>query len=395
MAKKGLKVNNKNRGARTRAAIQKNGQTNRARAMVQQFMPQNLEMIRRAAPQPSLGDAAMRYAAALTHPFSKEAEGVRVPEPYAVSTIVRKIHVPIVLTSSAGGGLDFTVQPHICNSFVNTLGTMSGGSTLTLTGQPAGLNVRSAVGFTALRAAYQTYRIVAIGVRLKTNVDFTRSGGRVYGAILPASQELPIAFNTGVTLPDALGCYEIPNDGTNVTTSIIGLPRSFQFSTSELMSEGGVEIHFPICSGRALDFLDAQAQEAEQGLVVLTSGLFSKVTGLGVMSAAGHSQFVLRAEGLQASSDVFTAEVIYHIEGIPLVGTASLVEAMPHTPAPASPNEIHLAHRIAAVMPVVSYVSEKLKTAGGGRFSGLASKAGKFANSAEKVLGIAMRGLAL
>jgi len=345
-----------------------------------------------------LGDAAARYAAALLNPFSKEAEGVRVPEPYAIATIVRKVHVPLTLTSSAAGGLDFIVQPHLVNSFWQTLGTATGGAgSITISNMPANLTARAAVDKSALANAYQTYRIVAAGVRIKTNIDFTKSGGRVYGAVMPAGVEVPAQFNGGTSLAQALGCLEVPNDGNNVTTSVVALPRGFQFSVSELMSEGGCEVHFPICSARALDFLDAQPQSNEQHLAVNSAGgAYIASFGLGEYQTAGHSQFVLRAEGLAASTDVFTVEVIYHVEGIPVVGTANLVESMPHTPAPSSPNEMHLAHRLAAAAPVVSYVSDKLRAAGaaGGKYAGFARRAGQVAGAAERVLGIAVRGLA-
>jgi len=362
------------------------------------------QMLRRPAKRPSppqgvrMGDAATRYLHALVNPFSKDAEGVRVPEPYAISTVTRKVHVPLVLTTNATGGLDLSVQPHLFNSFVNTLGTMTGGAgTFSPPNIPAGVAVRSAVLESAVNSIAQTYRIVAIGVRIKTNVDFTKSGGRVYGAILPASQELPIGFNANVTVGQALQCWEIPNDGTSVSTNILGLPRSFQFTVSELMSEGGCEVHFPICSPRALDFLDAQNQRFEQHMSISdVVGYQVASSGLGYMQAAGHSQFVLRGEGLAANTDVLTAEVIYHVEAVPLVGSATLIESMPHTPAPSTPGEIHLAHRIAAAAPVVSYVSQKLRDmagrAGAGKFM---SGASKVAGAAERVLGIAVRGLSL
>lgn len=344
-----------------------------------------------------MGDAASRYAHALISPFSKEAEGVRVPEPYAISTVTRKVHVPIVLTSSAGGGLDFSVQPHLINSFVQTLGTFTGGAgTFSPVNLPAGINIRSAITPGSIASLVQTYRIVAVGLRLKTNVDFTRSGGRVYGAVLPASQELPSAFNSGTSVSGALGCWEIPNDGTNISQNIINLPRGFQFTTSELMSEGGCEVMFPICSARALDFLDAQAQGAEQHMTYSNNvGVEVGAEGLGRYCAAGFSQFVMRAEGLEPSKDVFTAEVVYHVEGIPLVGAANLVESTPHTPAPATPNEIHLAHRLAAARPVVTYVSAKLRELGGGVGRGAAAAragAGLF-GAAERVLGLAVRSI--
>lgn len=350
---------------------------------------------------PGLGDAAARYAMALIHPFAKEAEGVRVPEPYAVATMSRKVHVPLTLTTTAGGGVDLVVQPHLVNSFWNTLGTMSGGAGVVNPGNlPSPWSCRSAVTYAALENIFQTYRIVAIGVRIKTNVDFTKSGGRVYAAIMPAGQEVAAAFNTSVNSADVFRCLEVPTDGTNVSAAIVGLPRGFQFSVSELMSEGGAEIHFPITAARALDFLDAQNQSAEQHLVTSTNPqgtLFQASFGLGMYQTAGHSMFVLRGEGLAASTDVFTAEVIYHVEGIPLVGTATLVEAMPHTPAPASPNEIHTAHRIAATVPVVKYVSQTMKELASARegVRSFVQKAKPYVGAAEKILGVAVRGLEL
>lgn len=390
------KNQNNNSNGNSKAAKSARGQTYRA-----QNSKQSARAAMSAMRAPQMGDAATRYAHALISPFAKEAEGVRVPEPYAVATVTRKVHVPFVLTSNAAGGLDFSIQPHLIASVVQTLGTATGGSALATSNLPAGMTMRSAVTQSALAALMQTYRVVAIGVRLKTNIDFTKSGGRVYAAIMPASQELPRVFNVGTTTSQAFAAFEIPNDGTNVSANIINLPRGFQFTVSELMSEGGCEIHFPICSARALDFLDAQDQSFEQHLTY-TSGAGVELAagaGLGSFAAAGHSQLVIRAEGLQASTDVFTCEVIYHAEGIPLVGTASFVESTPHTASPASPNEIHYAHRIAAAQPVVKYVSDKLREYAGrnvGTKKGNAASTGaRLGGAAERVLGIAVRGLGL
>jgi len=254
--------------------------------------------------------------------------------------------------------------------------------------------MRSSIPIASLKNIFQNYRIVAMGVRLKTNVDFTKSGGRVYGAILPASAELPQAFSNGTTAANALDCFEIPNDGGNVSTNIINLPRGFQFTVSELMSEGGCEVIFPICSARALDFLDAQPQDKEQHLTYTNAtGVEVANTGLGIYQAAGFSQFVLRAEGLNASADVFSCEVIYHVEGVPVVGSSALVESMPHTPAPSSPHEVHAAHAMAALQPVVKYVSQKMREAAATKKTRPWARAAAVGGAAERILGIAVRGM--
>lgn len=349
----------------------------------------------------SLSAPAARYLAALTHPFSKQAEGARVPEPYAINTVTRKIHQPIVLTTNAGGGFDLSVQPHLLASYVCFSGTISGGAgTWVPNNTPAGVSMRSAVTGSALAALALNYRIVAFGVRIKPNLDFTKAGGRVYGAVLPASVELPNGFDVGTTLTNVAACFAIPFDSTAnaISTNIVNMPRGFQFTTSELMAEGGAEIVFPICGAAATTFLEANSGQTEQGTsIAIAGGAMSDSAPLGYMTAAGFSQLVLRGEGLQASADVFTIEVIYHVEGTPNVtGGSTLVESMPHNNAPASPMEVHLVHASLARMAVVDYVKRKTGDVAGRLVNAGINRAGRAAaGAAERVLGLGMRALML
>jgi len=348
-----------------------------------------------------MGETAVKYLAALLHPFSKQAEGATVPEPYAVNTTTRKCHAPIVLTSSAGGGLDFSIQPHLVSSFVQYTGSSTGANSYSPGGAPpAGLVVRGVVTPASLAALYTNYRIVAMGARIKTNIDFTKSGGRVYGAVLPATYEQPLVFDTGTTLANSAAMYDIPFDGAvnAISTSILNLPRGFQFTVAELMSEGGVEITFPIAGAASTSFLEGTQQSYEQKLGANVPGWTGiAAAGLGYGSSAGFTQLVVRAEGLEPSKDVLTVELIYHVEGTESVtssgaATSSIVPSMPNRPPPSGPHEVHQCHAHLSQVPVVRYVSEKLmleaRAFGGAMRSQMAKRA---IDGAERVLGTAAR----
>lgn len=355
------------------------------------------------AKQQSGGETSLtKYADALLHPFSPGAEGARYPEPYAAHTITRKLRMEFILTPTAAGNVDLCIQPHVLYSGFNMNGTISGAPvTLAVANQPAGFNYYGAITAANLAGLFKSYRVVGWGVRLKSNTDFTRSGGRVIVAVTPASQQVPAGFSTNVSVTQAIDCFEVPQEalGANrtISTSVLSLPRGHQLAVSELMSESGAEITFPIVSAAATNFLEAFSQGGiEQSLVTTNAlGAVTGSTSIGYASCSGHSQLLLRGVGLNSEASL-VCEVIYHVEGIPNpISGAQLVESPVRLP-PASPAAIASVVHAASSIPAVQYVSAKMKSQMGGfaarARSAVASRAGQ---EAERVLGLGLKALML
>jgi len=344
--------------------------------------------------------AISHYALALLHPFSPQADGVRVPEPYSLRTSTYKSRTTFVITSNSGGGFDMVINQHpVYGTVASSLGTITGGLTYTAVAQPAGLALRRVIAAADLATQCSSYRIVAAGVRIKALTNFNGSQGRIYGAIIPASYELPIQFGNGVTLAQAWDCFNVPYDGSsNVSTQLQSLPSGFQFQLSELMAENGVEVTFPIVGPGALNFLDANVFQYEQSEVYQTATGFALGAPGAFTTCAGKSQLLIRGEGMAVSTDVLSVELMYHVEFMPKVGT--LVPSGNVSSSPASAQVVHQAHAMASRVSPVRYISHKMTELESmfpsNTLIGKASRAvEKYGGTAERILGLGMHAMSL
>lgn len=296
------------------------------------------------------------YAMALAHPFSREAQGARVPEPYAQATTTYMYKRVVTLTSSAGGGVDFALFPHLSFVAAQFVGTSSGLTNSTPANAPAGVVCYSSGA--NLGAVFRSYRVVSFGLRIKSNTTFNNTTGRLYVARVPAAVDYPgHIVATGTTLTEFADMMNVPIDGTGVTSSIIALPKSEQFTISELHQESGVElVTHPISPG-ALDFLDGvlQQRESQTGAVVQYQD--------GFFSGRGWQQFLIAGDGLPASAQILTLELVYHIEGTPLVTSSTGAAMIPSgmVAAVASPHELPAIHAAVSQLPVAQKLREKAR----------------------------------
>jgi len=370
-----------------------------------------VQKVRKSKPMagPTMSLGAKKYAAALLHPFSPLAEGATYPEPFAASTTTRKVRFEMAVQPTAAGNFDLCVQPHLLYSAFSGQGTITGAPIENLiTNLPSGCKYYGSMSSASLSATYKSYRVVGYGVRIKSNVDFTKSGGRIYVAVMPASQQVPMAVTTGCSASNFYDCFDVPHEalagvgtsGRVISSTIVGLPRGHQLAVSELMSNSGVEITFPIVSAAATHFLESSNQVFEQGLVTGSGGsTIDQRASLGYASCNGHSQLLIRGLGINVdATSALVVEVLYHIEGVPnplTSGSTTMVEAV-RKPAPATPNEISAILHAAGNVPTVQYVADKVRASAGNwatrAKSALASRAGQ---EAEKLLGVGMKSLLL
>lgn len=310
------------------------------------------------------------YAAAQFFPFSDAAVGARVPEPYAVRTRTTRVVTPFRVTP-VGGVMDAIITPNVLNTVTSNLGSWSGGApaqliavtgavTLTPDGQVPS-NVLAVTNQANLAACYSNYRVVGCGVRIKTDSSYVNTAGRIFVAVVP-SMPSALAFVDSVAgIPDVYASLGAPFDGAvaAVNGQIVSYPMADEFSVTQLMENGGVEIMIPKTSARAMDFLpgniytqnngdgwqgfalqgsagaalnggtqfegtsttvagNAQLKSAGHKLNGTWTNDYSNLARCGVdpniYSTAGFSTVLIRGDGLDANT-VLTVETVFHLEG--------------------------------------------------------------------------------
>jgi len=314
--------------------------------------PVNNRINNKMKPQSGVkADAALaHYAAACLYPFSEEAIGVRVPMPYEVRTRATHLLTPYRCVVPSTGIFDAIITPNAAYTLTSNLGTWTGGVNNPITFGPQTLSGGSGVANyiagnsspTNLSGIYSSYRIVSMGVRIKSNSNYTVTQGRVFVAVVPSLPNYPSFVNTSSSSTagfyNALGA---PCDTTTslnaVSSSIISYPVAAEFSMSDLMEEGGVTIRVPKTSPRHQDFIglgtvntgygwDLTGPTSTGGLTTGSSSVayangatFTAVTGIPaidpyIIQTAGHSTVLIRGDGL-SPSQIVEIEVIMHFEG--------------------------------------------------------------------------------
>lgn len=307
---------------------------------------------------PSLSSEGASYAAGLAHPFSDMADGCKIPEPYAQATVTHKMHVAHTITSDAAGSFDFVVVPHLLFSAAQFVGTSAGLSTFTPVNKPAGVTYFRFLSPAQLDATYSSYRVVACGVRIKSNVGFSDTAGRVYVARIPASNEQPgTSFQVGATLAGAAAAGGVPFNGVGVAQNIQTLPKAQSFTIAELHAESGVELNMHPVGPSALNFLDGALSTDEAGLSIGADRWQPSY-----YSTRGMQMLVFYGDGLKASTQVLTVELIVHVEGVPKVANATTLTLLPSglkAQVMSNPMEALRIHGAAAAAPFAVKLREK------------------------------------
>lgn len=326
---------------------------------------------RAAAGKNQFGEDVEAYAAATFFPFTEAAVGARVPEPYAVRTRTTRVVTPFRVTPSNSGNsagvFDAIVLPNVLNTVVSNQGTWAGGANtqfLYVSGASIPSNMLACTTQANLSAAYTAYRVVGMGVRLKCDSSYNNTSGRIYVAVVPAMPQAPAYFDSVATVADTYAAVGAPFDSLSsaVNGDIVSYPNASEFSVTDLMEEGGVEIMVPRTSARALDFLVGNMYSQNAGLgwqgfalqaavgvgsiggtqyegnnttvltnvqatnaAHITNGTttadYANLTRCGVdptiYSTAGFSTVLIRGEGLTSgtNSTTLTMEVVFHLEG--------------------------------------------------------------------------------
>lgn len=294
--------------------------------------------------QPPNNPSMESYLNALVAPFDAGAIGARVPEPYQVLTRTTKnISLYTLRPSNANflvgsnlvgpGFASGVIFPH-ANFTVATNTSASGGANCNIAGgQPAtvlgagsaGWKVSGNVGQSVLAANYETYRLVGMGVKFRSNMSFTDASGRMVVAVVPSMNVFPGTTQPGVGTDAAYAAaLNAPWDaGTNnVSTDIMSLPTAMEYSMTDLLSGTGVEVRVPLTSPLSKQFLVTD-QATGPGLAVTNaSGTITTATNGDFYAMGGFSNIMFAIEGMKEGTSI-TIEIVQHFEGIPKLSDQS------------------------------------------------------------------------
>lgn len=325
------------------------------------------------------------YLDALTNPFSDAADGCRVPEPYEVLTRCTK-NVSLYQLSPSGNtftvgsvlqgpgfmsgvispSANFTLAYNNAATAGNNM-TVGGGQTYTVAGAgSANWIVRGNVGQTYLAATYETYRMVSMGIRFKTNMSYTQASGRIVIAIVPSVNQFPVSTNPGVTDGVYASLLNAPWDNSinQVSADILSLPTAQEYSITDLLAEGGVEVRVPLTSPIAKQFLTTD-QGGEQGLVTVgaSGSAVNFVGNTDFSSTGGFSNVLFFVDGMTVNTSL-TLEIVQHFEGIPKLtdgnGTSGILVDQSVRSNVGPPQAAEMCAQVANSRPVQCLVSKLL-----------------------------------
>jgi len=238
----------------------------------------------------------------------------------------------------------------------------------------------------AMAAKFSQYRVVASGIRIKSNLPPLSATGRILVGRLPMGKTIPgpnLMTDILVSYPDML--QFAANTGVSdgfVTESVLEL-AGFQEYTIGQLANGYVQCQNKPFSGRAFEFCDTRNTSNMNGIHIGEQIAYSQVTGLAIVndsdiiddtSTDGWSCIVVRAVGLPPTSvAALEIEFCVHIEGIPMVNPSTESSYIADSPKPrVVVGALNRALDVASKVPVVELVTGVAK-ASKGDLSGLAA----------------------
>lgn len=267
--------------------------------------------------------------------FDTRADGARVPDLYSVPTIVSKIHKQFTVQTSSEGRFSFLFMPNLHASVTMDVGTSSDLATWT---QPDGVTrANSLLSFNdGVKTRLRNYRIVGMGLRVRDIASMTNVSGLVHLAALPIKSRCPtdLGFSSSAEGYDHLetvyAAYGVPSTGTT-TNAVIdqsSLPQYPQYKSYSglLLANAPVEVVPKICDPSCFDFKMTDFNKF--GLDPAISGGSTDLTAdTTVAMLGGFQTCIVAGSGFPASTGVLNVEVVYHLEGSPIVtGSSSGVQ---------------------------------------------------------------------
>jgi len=274
-------------------------------------------------PAPGMNAALANYKAALSQPFSTEANGARVPDMYSVPTSTRRITRTCTLTTDASGNGDVVILPNAFMHLFCTQGTLNTGTTAT-TG--SGTSYQCMVtNTTALSGTLANYRIVGYGVRVIGTQNDTTAQGRLYAATVPVSSWVNSIDTVGgqpdnssdpaQTMGAWLNDLGIPNVTNKVAIGTMPSLASSVLTSIQRVNETPLSVTPKISSPEGFNFRLTRDSTIGFASTDQTSASYVHSGDASYLRVAGHEAVVLGVGGASVSSPILEIEVVYHLEG--------------------------------------------------------------------------------
>ena len=294
----------------------------------------------------SLGPAAKQYLTALADPFNERACGARVPDQYSCHTTTYELRATHTVTAGAGGSIGVWVLPNVVTAMVVPNGSFSGSNTITwLDNTTTGTVYRWGFDSTTLGNKLQNYRIVGMGVRVANMSSMTNSQGKFVLGSYPINAPyvtrdfnvsgLPPTTNLGGTIANTFSKWGIPYSGGVDYASLVNYPGTKIMSALEVAASEFDIVPKP-CQPSAFEF--REPNDSLQGFAYnSTSGGSGDPSYL---KLDGFEACFVAATGLVASTSSVDIEIVYHIEGAPVISAGTPAAAFINQQGTQSPTDM-------------------------------------------------------
>jgi hypothetical protein len=282
--------------------------------------------------------ALTQYARALQNPFDPKVIGVRLPNEFATQTV--PFHVcgfaAVGCSSGTGSGYMFTASPLVaCYDFAGSMANID------MDSYTAAPTVYSALSEASLLTAYDSYRVVSVGYKIRNLLPSTATPVTVQMTVLPAvshgvSPQILTVAGAGVIA----GTSELATAVTGVVSSTVSrfggaitTTPNFQRFTSQDVISNAVIVALRPTDPRAFEFRNTY-NSAALGNILATTYVSDSVventdgsvgnsyaSNPDTYTPAGFSVLCLDLinGGYTETNNpaVLEIEFIYHMEGIP------------------------------------------------------------------------------
>lgn len=302
---------------------------------------------------------------AVRAPFSRAAEGVRLPDgnPNLSATIA--LTQKYGLVANADGEIDITVLPNLYLHSMSTRGSAVGGVGLSLPSTavtadtlvyPGVVAGKTGLGFdvATLSGQYTRYRIAAYGVRLRTTQGVSGTG-EFTTAVMPLKGMAPMLEGVVATLTDGSGNPRNigtafgssgPRSTMQNTLANLGLPYTGTDNAAKLdlpkltntpchavasasqVSARGLHVRGLPFEAQCRDYISTGfgsigTDSVDYAGAIGTSGSATAAIAyqqygvdMSYLRVAGTESIVLGGSGFAAGANVGTLEVIFHVEAM-------------------------------------------------------------------------------
>lgn len=321
----------------------------------------------------SLGTAAKQYLTALADPFNERACGARVPDQYSCHTTTYELRATHTVTAGGSGSIGVWVLPNVVTSMVVPNGVFSGSSTITwLDNTTTGTVFRWGFDSTVLGNKLQNYRIVGMGVRVANMSSMTNSQGKFILGSYPINASyvtrdfnvagLPPTTNLGGTIANTFSKWGIPYTSSVDYATLVNYPGTRVLSALEV-AESEFDVIPKPCQPSAFEF--REPNDSLQGFSYnSTSGGSGDPSYL---KLDGFEACFVAATGLVPSTSSVDIEIVYHIEGAPVILAGSPAAAFINQQGTQSPTDmqgfmkaIDTAFQLPAVRKVVHVAADMM-----------------------------------